>query len=340
MSGLKQQLGLGEPQASGSTDQADKFKAAFQSAIASVNAALQYTAAHAEQAKHDPQASKRDKTCTAYQVALGRIDPTNPAAAQGAIDQVLAGVNAVKSAAESLKSTVEKAFNEWTGKQSTLDAVNDQIREMVEWGHQKAGALQQVLAAIATKANQRAWEAATSALDQLIEKAKPLYEEFLKQKAAKDEYDQLLASLAEQFEKARGCSFKKLEKPKQSILAAETSMKEAATSMNYVSALEQLKSLKGDLAKFVEELKKLEEQKRQYDEARAKIQDKLTKASTCEFKVLAELDKQDRRFERKGRRSSRRRGVRAGGFDTQSAHSQGGREAAESGRVGRQAGQI
>ncbi len=292
MSSLKTELGLGEPKPAGSTEQADQFKAAFQAAIGSVNQSLQYTAAHAEQAKHDPHASKRDTTCSAYQIALGRIDPTNPAAAQAAIDQVLAGVNSVKSAAESLKKSVEKAFNTWTGKQPLLDDVSDKIREMVDWGHQKASALEQVVKAVTEKANQRAWEAASTALDQIVDKVKPLYEEFLKQKAAKEEYDPLLAATQPRLEKVHACTFKSLESQKQAITAAEAPMNEAAAAMDFVTALTQLKALEALLSAFEAELAQLEAKKQQYDEARAAIDGKLTDASTCEYKVLAEMDQQ------------------------------------------------
>jgi hypothetical protein len=78
---LKKELGAWRTQAPRFHKAADDFKVAY-----------------AEKSKHEPQAAKRDKSCQAYQVALDRIDPTNPVVAQRAIDQELAAVNDLQAA--------------------------------------------------------------------------------------------------------------------------------------------------------------------------------------------------------------------------------------------------
>ncbi|MDC0937243.1 hypothetical protein OAS39_13240, partial [Pirellulales bacterium] len=150
MSTVTEQLGLGEPQEQeqGSTQQADEFRAQFQAEQGPINASLQYTAAHAEESKHSPLAAKRDTTCSAYQVALGRIDPTDPTVAQGAIDQVMSAVNALRSTVEPLKQAVETAYEAWIARNPDFDDVNEKIQEMVDWGYEKASTLQQIVAAI------------------------------------------------------------------------------------------------------------------------------------------------------------------------------------------------
>lgn len=51
--GLKDQLGLGEPKPEGPTEQADKFKAAFQAVAAQINSALRSIAAYVQKVKYD-----------------------------------------------------------------------------------------------------------------------------------------------------------------------------------------------------------------------------------------------------------------------------------------------
>jgi chromosome segregation ATPase len=282
--GLKKELGLGDPNTQkGSTEQADKFKAAFQAASSKINECLQYTAAYAQKAKHDPQAAKRDKLCQAYQVALQRIDPTNPAKAQSAIDQVLASAKELQASTEALKAAAEKAYTAWTARQGDLEKVTDQIREMVEWGHDKAPALQQVVDAITAKANERAYEEALTALEQLLSKAGPIYEDYTKQKAAQEKYEPGLAELQLRLDSAQSCTYKPLETDKQAMGTAAETMKQAATAKNYVDALSQLEALKSNVEAFEGKVAELEEKKTKYEAARKDLEPRLAEASKCGF---------------------------------------------------------
>lgn len=292
--GIKQELGLGDPSkpAVASTQQADKFKADYQAAAGPINQALQYTAAHAQKTKHDPEAGKRDKSCQAYQAALSRIDPTNPAKAQSAIDQVLAAVQGLKSTVESLKAAVEKAFNAWTAKEPTLQGITDKVREMVEWGHTKASALQQVVDAIVKKANDKAYEDACQGVDQLSMKVEPIHEDYLKQKAAQAEYEPARQNLQGKLDEAQKCPFKSLDAQKQELTTGVGPMDEAASTKNYVDALSQLRTLEQKVTDFLAKVVELEAKKAEYETARAAVDPKLAEASTCQFKSLAELDQQ------------------------------------------------
>jgi chromosome segregation ATPase len=290
--GLKQELGLGEPtpQSQGSTEQADQFKAAFQAELAKINESLQYTAAHAEKEKHDPQAGKRDKTCSAFQLALGRIDPTNPSVAQGAIDQVIAAVKGLQTSVENIKTAVERAYNAWTSRESDLDSVVEKVREMVEWGHGKAAALQQIVDAIMSKANLRKYEEALQGLEQLLGKVGSIYEEFQRQKAAQEQYDAGLATLEPRLAETSTCEFASLEAKSQEIAASNDRMRQSAESKDYVAALECLQALEGLVSEYIDQVTQLRQKKTEYEAARAALDPKLAEASTCQFQSLAELD--------------------------------------------------
>lgn len=256
-----------------------------------INESLQYTAAYAQKAKHDPLAAKHDTLCQAYQVALQRIDPKNPSVAKGAIDQVLATAQQLQSSTATLKAAAEKAYNAWTARQGDLEKVTDQIREMVEWGHPKAAPLQQVLDAINGKANERAYEEALKALEQLLGKAAPIWEDYQKQKEAQGQYDQALPALQPRLDAAATCSYKKLEQMKQDIATAKGQMEQAATGKDYVSALAQLKTLETNLTTLEQEEEKLKAKKEEYEKAKGDADPKATKAAEAHpYKATAEMD--------------------------------------------------
>ena len=296
--GVKEQLGLSDPKSAnknpttntGSTEQADKFKADYQASAGKINESLQYTAAYAQKSKHDPHAAKRDTLCQAYQVALGRIDPTNPSVAKGAIDQVLSTAKQLQTTTETLKTTTEKAYNAWTARQSDLETLTNQVREMVDWGHEKAAPLQQVLDAINSKSKERAYEEALTALEQLQSKAGPIYADYQKQKAAQEEYEPALQALQPRLDQAKTCTFKALVPMQQELCSAADQMQQAADKKDYVTALAQLRTLEGNVGAFETKLAEIEAKKAEYEQARAALDPKLGEASTCQYKALAELD--------------------------------------------------
>lgn len=290
MPGLKTQLGLGEPAPAGSNAQRDQFKAAFQAAMSKINAYLQYTAAHADNETHNPQSVKRDNSCSAFQMTLPKIDPTNESAAKGAIDQVLKAVSGLESSLKSVRDAVQKAFDAWTARESDFDQAVDKIREMVEWGHDKAGALQSVVEAIAQKANARKYEESLQGLIGMLDKLAPIHEDYLKQLAAQQEYDAALPALKEKLQEASVCQFQSLADLQQELVSREDAMTQAAEAKDYVSAMDQLRVLRDQADHFLTRLHELEAQKEAYEQAREQLAPRLAEASTCQYGVLAPLD--------------------------------------------------
>ncbi|MGL4512187.1 MAG: hypothetical protein ACRCT8_03795 [Lacipirellulaceae bacterium] len=288
--GLKDQLGLGEPSAPSSTAQADNFKASFQAAAEPINKALQYTAANTHPSKHDPHASKRDTTQQAYQAALAKIDPKNAGVAQSAIDQVLAAVGGVASTVEPFRAAVEKAYNEWTARQPEADALADKVREMIEWGHGKAGALQQVVEAVVAKANEKLYEEALQALDQVAAKAKAIIEEYEKQRAAQQEFEPQWEALLPRSEALLTFNFKTLQPDLDAIATARSAIEGCVASKDYVSALAQLADLESKVAAAEQKSAELQQERGEYEAQRSGIDPKLAEAKTKPFKALAEID--------------------------------------------------
>jgi chromosome segregation ATPase len=292
--GLKKELGLGDPKGpqtnQGSTEQADKFKAAYQVQASKINESLQYTAAHAEKVKHDPFAAKRDKLCQAYQVALQRIDPKNPKVADGAIKQVLDSAQQLQTAVTSFEAEAKRDYENWMAQQSTFERLTTEIREVIEWEHPKGGPLQQVLDKVNSKSNERAYKGALDLLTELASKEAPIYEDYQKQKGAQEEYEPALAALQPKLDSTKTCEFKSLTPLQQSIEGTTQSMLKAATDKNYVEALAQLRILEGQVSDYETQLTDLKAKKAEFESARKAIEPKLTEASNTKYKSLAELD--------------------------------------------------
>src|SRR5262249_38954320 len=128
--GLKGQWGVGDPAKAGSDRQAQQFQASFRSELAVVNGHLQYTSAHAQAARHDPLAARREALYWAFQSALALIDRTNPAKAAGAIAKVLADAKALGADAAALHQAAEKALNDWKARLPKYDAAVHQVEEL------------------------------------------------------------------------------------------------------------------------------------------------------------------------------------------------------------------
>jgi hypothetical protein len=241
--GLKQQWGVSDPAKAGSDKQSQQFQAAFQKEIAVINGHLQYTSANADAAHHNPLEARRDALYPAFQAALAQIDRTNPAKAQGAIDQVLADAKALHTETAALHKSAEKALNDWKARQAKYDAAVHQVEELEAWGDDKAPPLRGLVDGIRTQTNQRDYAPACVTLDQLLPKLKPIYDNYQKQKAAKPKYEQMLAE-----QSARLDALKAAERPSQPMTAkageADTALGQArakADAKDFVGACDQMK---------------------------------------------------------------------------------------------------
>jgi len=252
--GLKKQFGVGDPNTpgadpadpdAGSDKQAQDFQAAFQQEQGVINGHLQYTAANAEAARHDPLAARRDAMYAAFQSTLGKIDRKNPAKAQGSIDKVLADARALTSEVAAFHEEAEKAKTEWESRQASYDEAVHHVEELEAFEEPKAAALRGLMDGIRTQVNQRQYAQATATLDQLLPKLAPIYEEYLRQKEAKPQYEQQSAE-----QSARLDPLKAAQRPSQPMTAkageADTALADArakAEARDWVAGLEQMQAV-------------------------------------------------------------------------------------------------
>jgi hypothetical protein len=270
--GLKNQWGVNDPAQAGSDKQSKDFQAAFQKAIGPINEHLQYTVSHAEEAKHNPLAAKRDGLMTSFQSALGLIDPSNPAKAQPAIDKVLADVQALGGEVSKFRAEAEKAFNDWTAREPKFEKAVQQVEELEQWDHPKDNALRSLVDGIRKETDKRRYAPACATFDQLEPKLKQIYDEYLKQKAAKEKYDPAASTLQPRLGKTAECKSPKVTPMQTDITTVQGEMEAAAKEKNYVDALAKATDLGTKLDAYEAAVKELEEQKAAYEEAYAKLQ--------------------------------------------------------------------
>ncbi len=278
--GLKGQWGVGDPSKpqtnpspdgknpttadKGSDKQAQDFQAAFQKEQGVINDHLQYTSANAEASKHAALASRRDALYSAFQAALGQIDRNDPSKAQGAIDKVLSDANALSAEVATFRQETEQAKNEWDSRQSEYDEAVRHVEELEAWEDAQAGALRGQADGIRTQTNERRWREACTGFDGLRAALQPVYEEYLRQREAKPQYEQQLAEISAKLE-----ALKAAERPSQPMTAkageAGAALHEAkgkADTKDFVGGLEVLTRTKG----LVDELDTLtnDPQRQQY----------------------------------------------------------------------------
>ena len=279
---LKNLWGVDSPAPAGSDQQSQQFKAAYQAELGKMNEHLQYTAVHAEEAKHAPMSAKRDGLTSAFQSALGQIDPANPAKAQSAIDSVLTKARATGAEVASFRQAAEQAYDDWQGRQAEFEASIGQIEELEAWEDAKAPVLRQVSAAIQKQADQRQYAPAGQAFDSLKPKLAPIYKEYQKQKAAKEEFDPKQAELAPRLAEAQAPKFKKLKPQQDEMATGQAAMEAAAGKKDYVQALAVVGTLAGQADAYQTALAEIEQQKAAYEAALAPVKPRVASIAVSE----------------------------------------------------------
>lgn len=255
MGAVADEFGVDAPAQAGSDEQAQAFKAAFAGHMGALGGSLQFTAAHAETAKHEPLAGRRDALYPAFQAANGQIDPANPSKAQGAIDRVLGDAQTLAGEASALQEAVQQALEAWEARAGDFEQAVRQIEELEAWQDPQAAALRGQADQARAQADERRYEEALATLDALAPAIEPVHEEYLRQKEAQPEYE---AQLAEQGSRLE--PLKAAERPSQPMTSkageAESALEQArakADAKDYVAGLEQMEAV----AAAVDELDEL-----------------------------------------------------------------------------------
>src|SRR5579864_862704 len=264
----------------GSDQQSQQFRAGLEQQLTVIDGHLAYTAEHAEPAKHQPMAAQREALVSAYSIALKQIDPDKPAAGKGAVDKVLGAAKTLAAKVAQFRQVAEKAYNDWQARQPKYDEAGKQIAEMTAWGHAQAPAMQGELDAIKPLLDGRAYVQASAALDKFLPQLKPVYDDYLKQKAAQEQYEPARKELDPRIAAAEVSNFKKLESMQQEFPPAVKAMDDAAGAKNFVQALQIETELTGKVTQYEQALATLQQQKKDYEDAKAAVQSKLDQTLT------------------------------------------------------------
>lgn len=253
--GLRDQWGVDDPAQAGSDEQAQRFKAAFDAQVGKINADLQFLTAHAEAAKSEPLAGRREALYPAYQSANGRIDPANPAQAQGAIDAVLADAQALAGETSAAQAAAQQALEAWQSREPAQEQAVAQIEELEAFEDPQAATLRSAADAVRAEADAKRYEAAAQQHDALLPTLEPVYQEYLRQKEARPPCEEQIESQGARLE-----PLKAAERPSEPMTAkageAEAALEQArgqAEARDWVAGLEQMAAV----ATAVDELEQL-----------------------------------------------------------------------------------
>jgi hypothetical protein len=288
--GLKDQWGVADPAKPGSDVQSSQFKAAMERDLGIVNGHLQYTVTNAEAVKHEPLAKRRDALIPQYQQALKAIDPANPAKAKPSIDKVQAAMRNLLADADKLHAAAEAALTQWKKQQPDLDAAVHKIEELEDWGEPRAATLRAVCEALRKQVDARQYSPASAALDKFLPKLAPLYDEYTKQKAAKEAYEPALAAVQQRLADAQVSRYKKLEAAQAELGTLQKEMQAAVAKKDYVLAQARLADLTRKVDACGKSMQDLDAQKKACDAAVAAVRPRAAKvAAAAASKKLAAM---------------------------------------------------
>lgn len=294
-SGLKGQWGVGNPSGpqapqdgapkdTGSDKQAQEFQAAFQAIQGEINGHLQYTSANAEAGENATYASRRDALYSAFQGALGKIDRNDPAKAQGDIDRVLADARALSGEVATFRQQTEQAKTEWESKQASFDEAVQHVEELEAWEDPQAGGLRGQADAIRAHADERRWREACTALDGLPPVVQPVYDEYLKQKAGKEQFEPAVQALQPRLQAVAVSdpAYVMLDPMLEDLAAAQTQMEASVQAKDYVQAQEQLQDLATKVDTLEQARAEVDTKKQEYEAGLAALKPRLQAISVSD----------------------------------------------------------
>ena len=124
--------------------------------MAGVNAGLQDTElATAPPEAHGEIATQRDILYSAYHKALEQIEPADSAQGARSAQRVLTAAAAMQKKSASLALRSMMPCEEWCGREAEFSEIEDQVRELQQEGHPKAGMLRKVVESIRRKSTRR-----------------------------------------------------------------------------------------------------------------------------------------------------------------------------------------
>jgi hypothetical protein len=273
---LKKQWDLKDPQLGqvGSSEQAKKFAADFKAAMQPVNSCLQYTKSNAVKEKHDAMVAKRDYQYTNFQSVQSEIDPKDESKAKDKIAQYLASTQAVANEANQLKEQTEKSVKAWEAKEPEFDKAISQLEEMEKFGL-KPTDLRKLETEIRNAVNDHKFDDAVARLAQLTTNVQPAYDDYKKQKEAKEYREKKWNELKPRVDKL--FAEPPLGNARQELEAAIKVMDQAVAKPDWLAA----KARVDELATRLEQHEKLYEQrkadKKVYEEKSAQLKPQLDK---------------------------------------------------------------
>ena len=159
------------------TDQTANLGRKFRLKMDGVNNKMRVMTAQASPTKLKPLEGQRLKLIEAFQKTTQQLDTIEPDKADEAIERLLAAIDKVEINAIEAEAGAAAARDEWLEREEEFDDALQQIGELEDADHPKAAALRNLGDAIRCRANDRNYQAALAALDQMLPKLESIYDE-------------------------------------------------------------------------------------------------------------------------------------------------------------------
>jgi ElaB/YqjD/DUF883 family membrane-anchored ribosome-binding protein len=174
--GLRECLGLGDLSAPAVDRPAalERFRSAFLAEMGEIGRCLQYTAAYSSGQDHAKIDAQRQLLYRAYQ-SVATVEPADPSAAEADRQRVMVAAQSLRQAAEQLRQSSQTARDAWSSREGQFEQVVDQIRELQQQGHAKAGTLTKAAELIRSYSQDRRFNESARALDQVAPKVAALH---------------------------------------------------------------------------------------------------------------------------------------------------------------------
>jgi hypothetical protein len=285
---LKKQWDLTDPPPleSGSNDKAKKFVEDFKAAMEPVKQCLLYTKINAEKPKHDAMINKRDQLYAEFPSKLVEINK-DESKADAISKPFLDRAKNLGGEANKLKQDTENSLKAWQAKEPTYNKSEQEIQELEKWGDKEFENLRTAGNSIQTATNENKYDEAVKLLDQHLTKLKPVYEQYVKQKPAKEKYDAEFKKIEPQLPKASPPSTGKLAPALADIADVQKQMEAAVQARDYVQALDLVNNLSVKLNAYSAASADLEKQKQTYEKTLEGLKSKLAEVSKSTSQKLA-----------------------------------------------------
>lgn len=218
---------------------------------------------------------QNERSMRAEAMADGTIDSTE----QASLDRIKGKIDQLRDAVQKLRTEWEENKRIWESRAGDFGQLNGQLDELRAWEHIDYSALESGIDEVAAAEAEQDFAGATALLDSAIASMDPVYQEYQRQSAAKDQYEQIWSALQPRLDASAQCEYAALTPVQEQIIAGQAQVENAVMNRDYVVAVEAAESLAAHVDEFEARFAEIEEQRAEYQAGRAALDPRITEYS-------------------------------------------------------------